>query len=250
MCERLGLVMRVNHLKSGKTPPVTEIGCCKDFEYDIDFLDNPVFKIIPPRRIPHAIRDQVKTELDQMVRMRIIEPVSEPSPCVSPMVTVKRGSKLRICMDPTELNKNIKRRHYPLKTIEEISARVYGAKFFTKLDCEKGFWQLKVTKRTSEYLVFSTPWGRYRYLRLPFGISPAPEVFSEVMNRKLEDIGHFEIAMDDIFIYGSTKGEVEETTRVVIDRLKKAGFTLNRDKCEFNKERVKFLGHIFTRDGC
>lgn len=196
MCEKLGFVKRINEMNIQTERP--GIGCYRDYEYDIDFIDNPSFKIIPPRRIPYAIRNNVKKELQKMEEMGVIERVSEPSPAVSPMTAVMRNAKLRICMDPTELNKNIRRRHFPMKTVEEISAKVAGAKWFTKLDCEKGFWQIKVSKRTSNYLAMSTPWGRYKYLRLPFGISPAPEVFSDIMSRTLEGIGGCEPAMDDV----------------------------------------------------
>ena len=133
--------------------------------------------------------------------------------------------------------------------IEEIAARVKGAEYFTKLDCQKGFWQIPVTERTSDYLTVATPWGRYQYLRMPFGISSAPEVFSEIMNTTLEGIEHCEAAMDDIFVYAETVKQLEISTKQVIDRLNKAGFTLNKDKCEYNKESVKFLGHIFTANG-
>lgn len=149
-CENMGYIKRIykidiDHENLVKKGEKSNIGCCKTFEYDIDFIDNPTFKIIPPRRIPHVIRNEVKRELNNMVANKIIEPVSEPTPAVSPMLVVNK-KKLRVCMDPTELNKNIQRRHYPLKTVEEIAAKVKGAKYFTKLDCEKGFWQIRVTE--------------------------------------------------------------------------------------------------------
>lgn len=261
MCEKMGFIKRVRKLdidvieaptstkqQKAVEPKPSEIGCYKDYEYDIDLVDEPSFKIIPPRRIPHAIRDQVKGELERMVKMKIIEPVSEPTPAVSAMLAVNKG-KLRVCMDPTDLNKNIKRRHFPMKTVEEISAKLSGSKFFTKLDCEKGFWQIKVSERTSKYLTFATPWGRYKYLRMPFGISSAPEVFSEIMSRLLEGIKNCEVAMDDIFIYSDTAKDLEKTTKIVMDRLTTAGFTLNKSKCEFCKRKVKFLGHLFSEKG-
>lgn len=249
MCAKLGFVKRIYGIDS-ENMNNGEFGCCNSFTYDIDFIDNPLFKIIPPRKIPHAIRDDVKKELDRMVELGVIVPVSEPSPAVSPMLVVNRDSKLRICMDPTELNKNIKRRHYPLKTVEEVAAKLCGAKCFSKLDCEKGFWQIKVTDETSKYLAISTPWGRYRYLRLPFGISPAPEVFSEIMNKTLENIEGCEVVMDDIFIYAKNEAKLNDITKIVLKRLKGAGFTLNQEKCEFNKTQIKFLGHVFSPDGC
>lgn len=155
-CEKLGLIVRAQ-----------QIGRCKTHEYEIDFIEDPKFRIMPPRRIPQALKSRVKEELDKMVASNIIKPINELSPAVSPLIIVKKGNdnrNIRICMDPTELNKNIKRRHYPLKTVEEIAARISGANYFTKLDCNKGFWQIPVTEKTSKYLVIATPWGRYRYV--------------------------------------------------------------------------------------
>lgn len=246
MCEKLGLIVRVNKIDARDDEP---LGCCRNFKYEIDFIDDLKFKIIPPRRIAHAMRDKVKSELDKMVQMAVIRPVTHPTPAVSPIVVVRKGEKIRICMDPTDLNRNIKRRHYPLKTVEEIASRVKDAKFFTKLDCQKGFRQIPVTERTSDYLAFATPWGRYQYLRLPPGISSAPEVFSEIMNATLEGIENCEIAMGDIFLFADTVKQLREVTKRVMERLNLAGFTLNKDKCEYEKQKVKFLGHIFTING-
>lgn len=237
-CENLGFVKRVNQL-----------GCCKNFEYDIDFIDNPNFKIIPARKVPYAIQSKVKDEITKMIDMGVIKKVNEPTPAVSPMLVVTKG-KIRVCMDPTELNKNIKRRIYPMKTVEEIIAKAHGSKYFTKLDCQKGFWQIKVTERTSKYLTFSTPWGRFSYLRLPFGISSAPEIFCAVMNQTLEGISGCEVAMDDIFIHAKTKAELNKRTHEVTKRLQDAGFTLNEEKCEYGKTSIKFLGFIFNQTGC
>lgn len=249
MCEQMGFIVRVDNVTTEVDKALPVLGCCKNFIYDIDFIENPNFKIIPPRRIPHAIRNRVKEELDQMVKLKVITPVSDPSPAVSPLLVIQKGDKIRVCMDPTELNKNVKRRHYPLKTLEEVAAKVHGSKFFTKLDCNKGFWQIPVTNRTSNYLAFSTPWGRYKYLRLPFGLSSSPEVFSENITKTLEGIENCESACDDMLLHASTLAELQTRTKDAIQRLTEAGFTLNMEKCEFEKERVKFLGHVFSAQG-
>ena len=164
------------------------LGCYKNFEHDMDFVENPKFRIIPPRRIPHATRNDVKSELDRMTDLGVMSPITEPTPAVSPLMIVKRNDKLRICMDPTELNKNIHRRHYPLKTIEIIAARVNGSQYF--------FWQIKVSERTKQFLAMATPWGRYVWNRLPFGLSSAPDIFSEILNEVLKSVTNVEIAMD------------------------------------------------------
>lgn len=112
------------------------------------------------------------------------------------MVLIKKNGKIRIGLDPSDINKTLKRHHYPLKTVEEIAAKVLGSKFFTVLDCFKGYWQIPLSEKTQKLLTFSTPWGRYSCLRLPYGISSAPEIFQRIMNSILQDMDHVEISMD------------------------------------------------------
>lgn len=118
-CVELGLVARVKSLREaeGIDNVFSGIGCLRNFEYDIDIIDNPKLKIHPARRIPYSIREQVKQELDKMVELDIIKPTKEPTPIVSPMVIARRNNKMRICMDPSDLNRNIRRRHFPLCTL-------------------------------------------------------------------------------------------------------------------------------------
>lgn len=225
------------------------LGCLKDFKYDIDLVGNAKFEIIPPRKIPHSIKKDVQEELNKMVEMKVIEPTTEPTPVVSPMVIVRKNNKLRICIDPSQVNKNLLRRHFPLKTIDDITAKIRDAKYFTLLDCKKGFWQIPVTERTKKYLTFSTPWGRYSFKRLPFGLSASPEIFAQILTDLLKNVENVESSMDDILIYGKTLEQLKDTTNRVIDLLKNAGLRLNKDKCIFNSSRIRFLGHVLTDQG-
>lgn len=247
-CKATGLIKRIDAIHLDQ--PVFEgLGCLKDFEYDIDLVDNPKFEVHAARRIPYAYRQTVKAELDAMVKQNVIREMTEATPAVSPMVVVKQRGKIRVVMDPTDVNKNVIRRHYPLKTLEEIAAKVAGSKVYTKLDCKKGFWQIKLSERSQKYLTFATPWGRYSYIKLPMGLCSAPEVFQQVMTKLLAGIDKAEVSMDDILIYGTNKEELHQTTVAVIDRIKDAGLTLNREKCEFGASKIKFLGHVLSEKG-
>ncbi|XP_063361440.1 uncharacterized protein LOC134658236 [Cydia amplana] len=247
-CEKLNLVKRIDAITINDDL-FEGIGCLKQYKYDIDLVDNPKLPICPARKIPHTIRQKVKDELDSMVEQKIIKPVTTPTPAVSPMVVVKKNDKIRLCLDPSDINKNLKRRHYPLNTLEEIAARIHGSKWFTLLDCRKGFWQLKVTPRTSEYLTFSTPFGRYSCLRMPFGLASAPEVFQQVMSSLLADLENTEVSMDDVLLHAASKDELEKTTHKVLEKFRNAGLKLNKEKCVFSRQEVKFLGHIVTSEG-
>lgn len=215
----------------------------------IDFIENPSFEVHAARKIPHAYRQKVKEELDNMVRQNVIREVTEATPAVSPMVVVKQNGRLRICIDPTDVNKNVIRRHYPLKTLEEIAAKVSGSKIFSKLDCTKGFWQIRLSERTQKYLTIATPWGRYSCVKLPFGLCSAPEIFQQITSKLLCGIDNTEASMDDILIYASDETELDKTTAAVIKRIEDAGLTLNKNKFEFAVPKIKFLGHVLSEHG-
>ena len=103
----------------------------------------------------------------------------EPTDWVHSMVIVRKPGKIRVCIDPKDLNPAIKREHYHLVTVEEIAERLPNAKVFSKFDATHGFWHVELDDESSKLLTFNTPFGRYRYRRLPFGITSAPEVFSK-----------------------------------------------------------------------
>ena len=133
---------------------------------------------MPPRRLPVAIKDRVKQELDRMCANGIIEPVTEPSAWVSALVVVnKPDGSLRICVDPKFLNPALKRSIYMMPTIEDILPQLNNAKVFSCADTKNGFNHLCLDTESAKLTTFETPFGRYRYKRLCFGISPAPEIF-------------------------------------------------------------------------
>ena len=114
------------------------------------------------------------------------------------MVTVIKPHKTRICLDPRNLNEAIKREHFPLPTIEEVTARMPNAKVFPVLDAKSGFWQIPLDESSSLLCTFNTPHGRYKFKRLPFGIKSAPEVFQKHMKQLLEGLDGVDVIMDDI----------------------------------------------------
>ena len=214
-------------------------------------LDPSIPPVVEPcRKIPFAMFDRVKAELDRMVQLGVAAKVTEPTDWVSAMVVIpKKNGEIRLCIDPRNLNKAIKREHFPQVTREELMARFSSKKFFTKLDARHGFWQVKLDEASSFLCTIATPFGRYRFLRLPFGIRSAPEVFDRVVKTIFEDIPDVNTSMDDIVIASVDLPSHERTVREVLQRCKETGLTLGMAKCQFGLPQLVFIGELITKDG-
>ena len=114
-----------------------------------------------------------------MEELGVITPVTEPTEwCAGMVVVPKPNNQVRICVDLTRLNENVQRERHPLLVVDQMLAQLAGAQIFTKLDANSGFWQILLSPAKSALLTtFITPFGRYCFRRLPFGISLAPEHF-------------------------------------------------------------------------
>lgn len=128
-----------------------------------------------------VLQKPLRAEFDRVKNLKVIEKIDEPTEWVSSLVEKKNG-KPRVCMDPRDLNRAIKREHFKLLTREEIMSQFANAKYFNKLDTSLGFWQLKLDDVGSRLCTFNIPFGRYRCLRLPFGSASAPEVYHRTVH--------------------------------------------------------------------
>jgi hypothetical protein len=149
-----------------------------------------------------------------------IKKVEGPSEWVNPLVIVKKSDdSLRICLDPLHLNKAIKREHSKLLTFEDITSKLGGAQIFTKLDANQALYQIKLDEASSDLCTVGTPFGRYKFLRLPSGIKCAPEVFNGRF-RQIFDFDNVAVYIDDILIWGKTQAEHDATLLKVLQTAK------------------------------
>ena len=136
------------------------------------------------RKIPVSLRDKVKREIEQMEKLNIIQRVDKQTEWVNSMVVVpKPNDEVRIFLDPRDLNFSVKREHYQMPTLDETNSQLAGSKYFTVLDATAGYWNVPLSKQASILTTFQTPFGRFCYLRMPFGICSAQEVFQNRMDR-------------------------------------------------------------------
>jgi hypothetical protein len=219
-------------------------------EYRIELKENAKPWALPaPRRITIPLRSKVKDELDRMQSLGVISKVDQPTDWCAGMVVVVKPNKVRICVDLTKLNLSVKRERHILPAVEETLAQLKEAHVFSKLDANSGFWQIPLANESRLLTTFITPFGRYCFNRLPFGISSAPEHFQKRMQQILEGLEGVACMMDDILVFGRNKQEHDRRLHAVLQRLEEAKITLNREKCEFGCDSVKFLGQIVGKGG-
>ncbi|UYV72761.1 K02A2.6-like [Cordylochernes scorpioides] len=258
-CEDLQLVKRIDLVINGTTDVNPEREFPKLFE-GLGLLEQPYhiklkegakpFSIPVPRRVPLPLMPKLKEQLDAMVAQEVIEPVDEPTEWCAPIVLAgKPNGKIRICVDLSRLNLSVERELHPLPVLEHELAQLNGPKIFSRLDANSGFWQIKLSEESQTLTTFITPFGRYKFKRLPFGISSAPEHFQKRMSAILRGVNGVICHMDDILIFAKRKEEHDETLREILRRLKNSGITLNKEKCQFGVSNVTFLGHYIDEHG-
>jgi transposase InsO family protein len=203
-----------------------------------------------PRVVPIALRKPLEKEIDRLLKLGVIVPVEEHTSWVAPIVVVPKGNDIRLCCDYTRLNKSVLRPHFPIPKVESTLARLKDSKFFSKLDASSGFYQIKLDKESQRLTTFITPFGRYMFTRLPFGISCAPEFFSQKFTSILSDIKEgVVIHIDDILVHAATREDHDEKLKEVLKRIHDAGMSLNRGKCEIGVKEVKYLGYVVSEKG-
>ncbi|UYV74578.1 K02A2.6-like [Cordylochernes scorpioides] len=255
--EKLNIVRMIQQLSSNFLNPKREfpeifngLGHAK-INYKISLQpDAKPYALCTPRRVPIPLMKQVKEQLEEMTRLGVIDSVEEPTEWCAEMVAVsKPGGKIRICVDLTKLNQYIRRENYPLPATEHILGQLGNACYFSKLDANSGFWQFGLAKESQKLTTFITPFGRFFFKRIPFGITSAPEIFQRKMTQLLGKIEGVVSFMDDIVVNGSSLEEHNERVRQVLKKIQEEGLTLNPEKCQFGVKTVQFLGHTLSSEG-
>ena len=260
LLDGMGSISHVSSKQSGddtgKCPIVEEFkdvftGLGKlETEYKIVIKPDAKPTMCAPRSVPYALRDRLKAELESLCSNGIIEETKEPSEWLNPIVTVvKPNGSLRICLDPQNLNAATVRDRYSFPKVSDIYARLSGSKVFSTLDAKSGFHQIPIDHESSKLTTFLTPFGKFRFLRLPFGITSAAEFFHKTMVDMIGDIPGVEVYIDDVLISAPDAETHEVRLRQVLTKFRDAGLKLNMDKCKFRQSTVTFLGHTVSSQG-
>ena len=206
---------------------------------------------LPPRKIPESLEQPLREHLDELVKLEVIERVDYPTDWVSAIVVApKPNGKIRLCLDPRPLNKALKRCHHPIPTIDDVLPELSNAKVFTN-----GYWQVELDEESSLLTTFNTPFGRFKWQRMPFGISPAGEIFQQRLDQAIDDLDGVRTVADDILVIGNGEtmqeavADHDRKLKELFDRCRAKHIKLNPNKIELKKTSMPYIGHILTSDG-
>ncbi|XP_076464736.1 uncharacterized protein LOC143296595 [Babylonia areolata] len=194
--------------------------------------------------LPYSQREVIQEEVDQMLKMGVIEPSS--SPYSSPIVLVKkRDGKVRFCVDFRRVNKVTTFDAEPMPDVEALFAKLAGKRVFSKLDLSKGYWQIPMEEADRPKTAFSTPQGHFQWRVMPFGLKTAGAVFSRMMRKLILPLGLPEVGnfMDDMIIASVDEASHLPLLRAVFHRLRECSLTARPAKCYLGHKELDYLGH-------
>ena len=165
------------------------------------------------------------------------------------VVVPKSNGQVRICVDLTKLNESVCRERHLLPCVEQILAQLEGAKVFSKLDANSGFWQIELTPESAKLTTFISPFGRFCFNCLPFGITSASEHFQKSMSSILAGFDRVVCLIHDILVFGRSQSEHDNRLQYTLERIQNSGVTLNYEKYVLSQNSVKFLGQIVDQNG-
>ena len=213
----------------------------------IDTGDHP-----PIAKKPYTLaikhHEWVKEEIDKLLEAGVIR--ESHSSWSAPIVVVPKGDGgKRMCVDYRALNAISRTYIWPMPRIDDILAKLGKAKFFTTLDLRSGYHHIALDKDAIKKTAFVTPFGKYEYLKVPFGLAQAPSYFQNLMNKVLNGLNFTLAYLDDIIIFSETAEQHLKQIQIVLNRLRQAKLKLKKSKCVFFKKELHYLGHLLTTDG-
>ena len=200
-------------------------------EYHIVTDPNVPPVIHAPRKCPIHIKDDIKKELDEMINLGVIKPVTMPTDWVSSVAySQKSNGRWRTCLDPKDLNQAVKRSHHHIPT-------------------RHGYWSVVLDEESSYLTTFNSPFGRFRVTRLPFGLCVSQDIFQQKMDFILEKCPGTVGIADNVPLYGSTEAEHDANLHNLMTVARQHGLVFNLDKCKIKEPQITFFGVVYDAVG-
>ena len=232
--------------------PETFDGSVGLFEGKVDLKKSPEAKPVqvPPRAVAVSVLPKLKSELDKMEREGIIRPCPEVTNWVHNLVIVsKKNGDIRICLDPKNLNKYLICSVHYTAPWEDAQHSFKDGRYFSTLDAKSGYWTRKLSKESQLLTAFNTPFKKYCFVRLPFGLSISSEIFCEQMDKALAGIPGTLPCADDIKVQGSSEERHDINFVKTVSKACVAGIKFNPDKCHIKGQKIGYFGRMVSPGG-
>ena len=216
-----------------------------------------------PRKVPVHLQDAFHEEVERLVKIDVLEKVTEPTEWVNSFVIVEKvidfsnahspnhsiKKSIRLCIDPMDLNEALEREPYYSRTIDELISMFAGAKVFTIVDMDKGYWQVVLHPESRKLTCMTFDIGRYQFKRLPMGSKVASDIFQRMLDSVYISLPGVTGIADDMVIFGRNEEEHDRNLILFLETTRKNGLVLNKIKLQFKKEEVSFFGHRWNSTG-
>ena len=190
----------------------------------------------------------VKEEIDNLLEAGVIR--NSQSSWSAPIIVVPKGDGGKhLVIDYRALNKVMRKFVWPMPKVEDIFSQLNGARYFSTLDLRAGYHHIRLTTDSIPKTAFTSPFGKYEYVKVPFGLAQVPAYFQELMTGVLKDIPFAMAYLDDIIIYSSTPEEHLQHIKTVFEKLNHAKLSMKLSKCHFFTKEIQYLGHILGVEG-
>lgn len=233
---------------SKNTNVFSGLGCIPG-ELNLKLKPNAIPVSNPARRVPYNLMDRLKSTLDTLESRGIIAKTEPFEWCSNMVVTEKKSGDLRICIDPQQLNTNLLRDYYLIPTLDQLCSEIGNKKFYCVFDLKDGYYQVKLDEQSSKLCTFSSPFGLYRYLRSPFGLSVLPEHFQKLTHNLFGNIPGVKVYFDNIIVGADTQEELYNVVNKLIEVASLNNVKFNPEKLQYFVSEVSFLGMKFNSLG-
>ena len=214
-----------------------------------------------PRKVPVHLETAFREEIKSLVKQGILEEVKEHTDWVNSYVIVEKDTgnhhspnhtvkkKLRICLDPRDLNEALEREPYHTRSVDEITAKLQGMTVFTIADFEKGYWMVVLHPDSRKLTCMALPFGRFQWAHLPMGTVVAQDIFQSKLDAIFIGMEGVTGIADDMIIVGKDEMEHDRNFLAFMEKCMENHLTLNSEKIQFKQSQVSFYGHIWSEHG-
>ena len=203
-----------------------------------------------PYQVPKAYEPALKNEIEHLVKLNVLKMVNHSewgAPCFP---IPKKDGTIRFITGFRELNKKVKRTHFPLPKIQDMLLKMEGFKYATSLDLNMGYYYIKLDADNRKLCTIVLPWVKYEYNALPMGLCSSCDIFQEKMSDLMKGLEFVRTYIDDLLcITASTFEDHLAKLEKVLERIQQAGIKVNPKKNVFAQPELEYLGYWITREG-